>query len=330
MQVNLFRQQDPLAEFSVLEPLWLTWFVAALFLWRLTNPIWTALRFPVTVAVLVSLLGGLAPIPDFIGLPQVVALLPFYVLGLTGIRRSHLDQLTRVWVRLLALAVLVGLLVVAWRRPPEWNTNWLYFRDGYGEPALGVGALEGIATRSALLALALVMSFAVLALVPQRRRWFTSLGENTLYAYLLHGFVIKWAVYEGWVQEAIPYGLAGAAVVVGLCAVLGTVLMSRPVATLFRPASSPSCAGCSGPRARRTRRSGERRAVVAGERPAAGPAPHPGGAVAVLVGDQVAHPAQGQRHQPVRAHARPGRAPAAAAGTVTRPARRRAIENASP
>ena len=52
--------------------------------------------------------------------------------------------------------------------------------------------------------------------------------------------------------------------------------------------------------------SGERRPGVLGDRAAARPAPDPGGAVAVLVGDQVAHPPQRQGHQPVGPH--PGRA----------------------
>ena len=96
-------------------------------------------------------------------------------------------------------------------------------------------------------------------------------------------------------------------------------------------ATGPVGGRCSAPRARGwsgrgracaavpTRPRHDRRAVrrarprqanggrcVARQRAATGPAPDPGRAVAVLVGDQVAHPAQRQRHQPVRAH--PGRA----------------------
>ena len=38
----------------ILSPQWLAWFMAALFVWRLTTPIWRALKYPITTSILIS------------------------------------------------------------------------------------------------------------------------------------------------------------------------------------------------------------------------------------------------------------------------------------
>ena len=69
---------------------------------------------------------------------------------------------------------------------------------------------------------------------------FSALGERTIYAYLLHGFVIKIAD-EGldayrfdWVQTP-----AGAVLVTLLAASLAVLLMTAPVTKIFRWAVEP-------------------------------------------------------------------------------------------
>ncbi|MFZ5847242.1 MAG: acyltransferase family protein [Actinomycetota bacterium] len=60
----LFRVQvggeEPLDRLF-LEPHWPMWFLAALFFWRLATPALKAVRAPLVVAAVVSLLGGLLP-----------------------------------------------------------------------------------------------------------------------------------------------------------------------------------------------------------------------------------------------------------------------------
>ncbi|MCW2801381.1 MAG: hypothetical protein JWQ70_2853, partial [Aeromicrobium sp.] len=70
---------DPL---MILSPQWLGWFLAALFIWRMTTPIWRALKYPITTAIVISLLAGLIEIPNVLALPKVLGLLPFWVIGL--------------------------------------------------------------------------------------------------------------------------------------------------------------------------------------------------------------------------------------------------------
>lgn len=239
VQRDLHRDRPLLSEWSPFTAPWILWFIAALFLWRLTTPLWIHLRHPVTVAVVISLASGLAAVPNVWGLPKVLALLPFYVLGLTGVRRAHEELLARRSARVVGAGALLGFLLACWFWAREWNIIWWYWRNAYDSPRLDVDPVLGIAIRAGLLVLALALSLAFLALVPRRRTWFSVLGERTLYAYLLHGFLIRQAGHEGWIGALRDDGLLGAAGLALVSVVVAVALMSRPVAMLFRPLFEP-------------------------------------------------------------------------------------------
>ncbi|MDP3891331.1 acyltransferase family protein [Nocardioides sp.] len=238
-QRDLHRDRPLLSEWSPFDAPWILWFIAALFLWRLSTPLWIYLRHPVTVAVVISLASGLVAVPNVWGLPKVLSLLPFYVLGLTGVRRAHQDLLARRATRVAGASVLAAFLLACWFWARDWNIIWWYWRNAYDSPRLDVDPVLGLGIRAGLLVLALVLSVAFLTLVPHRRTWFSVLGERTLYAYLLHGLLVRQAGHEGWIGAFRDDGLLGAAILVLLSAGIATVLMSRPVALLFRPLFEP-------------------------------------------------------------------------------------------
>lgn len=258
VQQSLIVGRPLLADYSPLDAPWVLWFIAALLLWRLTTPIWLALRFPVTIAVVISLGSGLVPVPDVLGLPKALAFLPFYVLGLTVVRRRHFDLLARPAVRAVAAVVLVGSFAVVLARVQHWDVRWFYWKRRYSSPALDVDAWTGMGIRLAMIVAALVLCAAVLAWIPQRRAWFTGLGQHTLYAYLLHGFLIRFAADQGWFADARAAGVPGAVVVVAISAVVAVALMSAPIARALRPLFEPRAAWFFRPETS----SAERRAVV--------------------------------------------------------------------
>lgn len=172
--------------FDLLGPPWLMWFLVALLCWRLLAPVLARLRAAVPIAVVVSLAGG-ATSADDLALAQVLGLLPFFVLGLR-LDRADLEWLRRPALRPVALAVFAVAAAACWYAVPRIEMEWIYWRSSYSE--LGVSFLAGAAIRGGMLLAALVLTGAFLALVPGRRSWFTTLGSRTMYAYLLHGFVI--------------------------------------------------------------------------------------------------------------------------------------------
>src|SRR5581483_5260435 len=135
-----------------------------------------------------SLLDGLADLGNTLALNRVLGFLPFFVLGLF-LRPDHFDLLKRPLARVLGATVLLGGLTVAFFADRHMATDWTFRNNGNAH--FHVDDLTGTLMRVGLLLASAVLTAAFLAIVPARRRWFTSLGAATLYAYLLHGFVIR-------------------------------------------------------------------------------------------------------------------------------------------
>lgn len=83
---SLFKRwadDDPGYPISLLDPWYLTWFLAALFIWRLTTPLWKVVRWPLPLALAIAVLASVSPdIGDDLDLQRVLQFLPFFVLGL--------------------------------------------------------------------------------------------------------------------------------------------------------------------------------------------------------------------------------------------------------
>lgn len=220
---------------TLLAPYWVMWFLMALFLWRLSTPLWRQLRWPLAAAVVISLLSGLDHLAD-LQLNRTLGFLPFYVLGLC-LKPEHFTLLRRPAVRVLAVAVLLAGLAgafVAYRHIP---VEWAYWRDSNRQ--LHAGTVTGTLTRLGLLAVSTALTTAFLALVPRRRTWFTGLGSATLYAYLLHGFAIMAARSAGWYGQRWLHTVPGVAAAAAAGVALATVLCTPPVRRLARRVVEP-------------------------------------------------------------------------------------------
>jgi fucose 4-O-acetylase-like acetyltransferase len=223
---------------SLSDPYFVTWFLLSLACWRLLTPMFRGLRYPLVLAVVVSLTAGLSPtISRQMSLSRTLGLLPFFVFGLV-LDQRWLEVLRRPVVRAASVVVLASVGITAWVRAPSTNLEWLFWRRPYsGYP---VGPIEGMIGRLLLIVIGLAMVMAFLSLVPRRRMWFTALGGATLYAFLLHGFVVKTVVAAGWYDSI--HGMAMFAVLIASAAIVATVLMSPPVRMLARPFVEPKLA----------------------------------------------------------------------------------------
>ncbi|MBC9716217.1 acyltransferase family protein [Streptomyces sp. TRM66268-LWL] len=218
---------DPGQRLTPTDPYWLMWFLAALFIWRLTTPIWLALRRPVLIAFALSVVGLVAQgIGNDFQLRRVLQFLPFFVLGLV-LKPEHFGLIRRRATRLLALPVVAAAAVLAYWAVPRMSTSWFYRRDGVTE--LEVSAGVGVAMAAALFVCSTVLSICFFALVPGRRLPVTALGAGTITGYLLHGFVIRGVEYAGW-HHTHWLHTPGGKLAITAAAVLGaTLLCTRPV-----------------------------------------------------------------------------------------------------
>lgn len=183
---------------SVLQPTYALWFLVALFVWRLSVPVWKRLRWPVLVAVLISVFGATASLGETLSLGRLVSFLPFFVLGLS-LRREHFAYLDRLWVRIASVLVLGATAVLAVPISEHMSRSWLFWASSLTDRDIDP-ILPSLGLRVGFMVLALAMSFAVLALTPKQRTWFTGLGAYTLFVYLGHSVVIVILQASPWYE----------------------------------------------------------------------------------------------------------------------------------
>ncbi|AJE85637.1 MULTISPECIES: acyltransferase family protein [Streptomyces] len=233
-----WADDDPQQPISLLDPWYLTWFLAALFVWRMSTPLWKVVRWPLPLALAVAVLASVSPdIGDDLDLQRVLQFLPFFVAGLL-MKPEHFRQLRGRKLRLLSLPVLACGAVVAYWAAPRMNSAWFYHRDSAQE--LGAPWWAGAVMTLALFGCSAVLTACFLVWVPRRRMWFTVLGAGTLYGYLLHGFLAKGSRFWGWFDtyewlKEPP----GEVFVTLVAAVVVTALCTPPVQRAFKFAMEP-------------------------------------------------------------------------------------------
>ncbi|MFD3373745.1 MULTISPECIES: acyltransferase family protein [unclassified Streptomyces] len=239
---SLFKRwadDDPGYSISLLDPWYLTWFLVALFVWRLTTPLWKMVRWPLPLplALAIAVLASVSPdIGDDLDLQRVLQFLPFFVLGLL-LRPEHFQLVRRRAVRLLAVPVFAGALAVAYWAVPRMNAAWFYRRDSAQE--LAAPGWTGVVMTLALFGCSVVLVACFFAWVPGRKMRFTVLGAGTLYGYLLHGFLIQGSRIWDWYEPDWIHRPLGAIAVTLVAVVVITVLCTPPVQRLLRFSMEP-------------------------------------------------------------------------------------------
>ncbi|MEW2545263.1 acyltransferase family protein [Streptomyces sp. NPDC047002] len=226
---------------SLQDPWFLTWFLIALFVWRLTTPLWQAIRHPLPVALVVAALASFCPsIGNDLDLQRVLQFLPYFVLGLC-LKPEHFQLVRRREVRLLSVPVFLCALAFSYWIAPSFASAWLFHNTSAQQ--LDHAWWTGPVMELGLFCCSLVLTACFLAWVPGRSMWFTVLGTGTICGYLLHGFVIKTAGFAG-VFDDHPWlsAPAGEAVVSVTAAVVVTLLCTPPVRRAFRWAVEPEMA----------------------------------------------------------------------------------------
>ncbi|MYX11152.1 acyltransferase family protein [Streptomyces sp. SID8375] len=237
---TLFKKwadDDPGYPISLTDPWYLTWFLLALFVWRLTTPLWKIVRWPVPLALSIAVLASLSPdIGDDMDLQRVLQFLPFFVIGLS-LRPEHFKLVRRKKARILAVPVFAAALVFAYWAAPRMNAAWFYHRDAAQE--LAAPWWSGAVMTLAMFGCSLVLVACFFAWIPGRTMWCTALGAGTLYGYLLHGFLAKGSRFWDWYDNPWMHTPWGAVLLTLIAGTVVTVLCTPPVQRAFRWAMEP-------------------------------------------------------------------------------------------
>ena len=242
-------------------PIYVTWFLLALFFWRAGAPLLKSLPHPILISVVVSLAAGVTVVDTGFALARTLQLLPWFAIGLF-LEPRHFALLRRRWVRIAAVPVLVAAALTAFALAPSFDVRWLDREWSAGR--LGVSVPVDVAFALGLHLVTAVLIVAALTLVPRSRSWLTALGAFTMYPFLLHGLVVRSVQHLGVHRFLIGEGALGIAAITAGAILLAFLLATPWVRIMTRWAVEPGSIHL------RSRRNGaEQRPVQEGERAAA-------------------------------------------------------------
>ena len=231
---------------NLTQPSWTLWFLLALGIFRLVLPYLALLRWPLAWTLLASVaVGYLTNVDQTFSLARTLGLLPFFTLGWwlrehDVVERLRLLERRPWWLRSLAAALLGLTFWAMWFWVETWQGvelhRWFFYSQSYE----AVGAFEWWAggIRMLQIAVALLLSLAFFLLIPRRKQWWTSLGQYTMYVYLLHSFVLYPLRESGALRYLDPTWLWLPAMIVA-SVLITLALASKPVRLVFRPLIEP-------------------------------------------------------------------------------------------
>lgn len=177
---------------NVLYPAYVFWYLMSLFFWRISLRLITKIRFVFLLLVLLALYAGcFHEIDRFLSVSRTLVFWPMFYLGFWFSEekveklRSRRKTLSIAAGGVLAIAFSVTLwLNRTGRIPVKTYENLQCYHCS------GIGNAEGVLIRFFEMGLAILIVFALLILMPDKKYRFTCLGERTLTIYLLSGFFI--------------------------------------------------------------------------------------------------------------------------------------------
>ncbi|MBS4208515.1 acyltransferase family protein [Bacillus sp. FJAT-50079] len=171
-------------------PHWSLWFLISLFFWNIMLILFTKWKpaYSISIAILIGLLVGYADwITHYLSLSRTFVFFPLFLIGYY-MKKAHFQFLQTPQVKTVALIIFIS-VSIGFIVYPDINYEWLLGSKPYAK--LGAAQFSALFTRLGFYVLSLMMVFSFFSLVPRKQYFFTNLGKNTLYVYLLHGFFVR-------------------------------------------------------------------------------------------------------------------------------------------
>ncbi|KIL80386.1 acyltransferase family protein [Bacillus badius] len=188
-----YLYEDEALHLDLLVPHWSLWFLLSLFFWNLLLVIsvkWLKLKPAVLITVSFAIgtaIGCIDAQLDILSIARTFIFFPFFLIGYY-LKKEHFNLLGHKTVRLSLLVGALAVFLIALSFP-EFDQRWLLGSFSFAD--LESSNTTGMLYRTGIYVVSFMMIATFFAFVPKKKFFFTDWGRNTLYVYLLHGFVIK-------------------------------------------------------------------------------------------------------------------------------------------
>ncbi|MBE1445660.1 acyltransferase family protein [Paenibacillus sp. OAS669] len=218
-------------EFSYLTPYWIMWFLFSMILWKVALPYAVKIRYALPISIALAILAGYANDIGYYGsLSRTIVFFPFFLSGYY-FDKQYLERFMTRKFRIISL-VIIGLSFLAFFQFGHGiSVQWLYGSFSY--EALHHKEWYAGIYRIMIYLIAAIMCLCVLILAPPKQiPVISKLGKNTLYPYLIHGFVMKYLIYCGFYSHFSSTWIKGFLILIGIA--ISLLLSMDGVRNIFR------------------------------------------------------------------------------------------------
>jgi fucose 4-O-acetylase-like acetyltransferase len=198
-------------------PIDANWFLLGLFIWRLVIPYFNYIKHPIIISVIISLSVGFSPdITNFMELQRILTFLPFFAMGyfFPGDFKQTVLKYNKKLIPIIAFFGIVFMFfLVSFYFPGKGSFIRKCFIPSMGyNSRFGEYGDFGVFFRILSFGASVVTSYLFLLLVPDRKTWYSELGQRTLYVFLFHLILLylvgKYVHYIPVVTELIAIPVA--------------------------------------------------------------------------------------------------------------------------
>ncbi|MCT2195201.1 acyltransferase family protein [Paenibacillus sp. p3-SID1389] len=224
--------------FTYLTPYWIMWFLVSMICWKLVLPYtakikpWISLTLTIIAGIAIGYAGDVA---YYGSISRTIAFFPFFISGFYFDKKwllkfSH-------WVyKFISIAILIVAFIVFYQLQNVIKFEFFYHVIPYA--SFDLHGWRGGIYRLFSYLVAVILGLCVLVLVPKERIPFLSgLGKNTLYAYLLHGFIVKY-LHTSTLYSQLD-GSLDKFLVVMLGCLIAVVLSTNIIRSIFKWVAEP-------------------------------------------------------------------------------------------
>jgi fucose 4-O-acetylase-like acetyltransferase len=215
-----------------LDPHWSLWFLISLFFWNIM--LYGFVRFKKEYALILSVVLALAVgfvdfVSGYLSLSRTFVFFPLFLMGFY-FKKEYFYRLLTVKIKITSLIIFIAVFLLFYHFP-NLEYEWLLGSKSYAE--MEVHPMFAMFIRTGLYLLCFIMMASFFALVPKEQYFFTTLGRNSLYVYLLHGFIIRLfraSDIAGYFQNG-----EGILMLAAISLILTFVLSSKTVTSFAQP-----------------------------------------------------------------------------------------------
>jgi fucose 4-O-acetylase-like acetyltransferase len=184
--LEIITTGKPSNYFSLIAPYWMLWYLLSLLSWRLMLPIFSKMRFPVMIAIVISLIASYSDNTGyFLSISRTLTFFPFFLLGWRlgdGFLSSPNKKVIGFNIAILIIALVASFMV------NTLDHRWLY--GSYSLASLNMTNITGVFYQLLLYVISTLVGLSVLNLITRKDVGIARMGQHSIYIYLWHGFAI--------------------------------------------------------------------------------------------------------------------------------------------